>query len=94
MWNGPLGAFETSPFDISTVALARVIASLTHQGKIRSIAGGGDTLAALNHAGLAKSFSYLTTGGGAFLEWLEGKPMPGVAVLTQNTPKKLKGATA
>ena len=86
VWNGPLGAFETSPFDISTVALARVIASLTHKGTIRSIAGGGDTLAALNHAGLAAQFSYLTTGGGAFLEWLEGKPMPGVEILTSAPP--------
>ena len=87
IWNGPMGAFETSPFDVSTVSLARVIASLTRQGKMRSIAGGGDTLAALNHAGLADSFSYLTTGGGAFLEWLEGKPMPGITALMEATAK-------
>jgi phosphoglycerate kinase len=87
IWNGPLGAFETSPFDVSTVNLARTIASLSTQGKMRSIAGGGDTLAALNHAGLASSFSYLTTGGGAFLEWLEGKPMPGITALAQAKAK-------
>ena len=87
IWNGPMGAFETSPFDVSTVGLARVIASLTKQGKLRSIAGGGDTLAALNHAGLASSFSYLTTGGGAFLEWLEGKPMPGIIALIEAAAK-------
>lgn len=90
IWNGPLGAFETSPFDVSTVSLARIVAKLTQQGKVRSIAGGGDTLSALNHSGLASCFSYLTTGGGAFLEWLEGKVLPGVAVLlnAKNSAKK------
>ena len=81
VWNGPLGAFETSPFDASTIMLARTAASLTRNGKLKSIAGGGDTVAALTHAGLAERFSYLSTAGGAFLEWLEGKTLPGVAVL-------------
>ncbi|MDE3060769.1 MAG: phosphoglycerate kinase [Pseudomonadota bacterium] len=84
VWNGPLGAFETSPFDVSTVSLARIIASLTAKKRVRSIAGGGDTVAALNHAGLAARFSYLSTAGGAFLEWLEGKPLPGVAALLES----------
>jgi phosphoglycerate kinase len=82
IWNGPIGAFETSPFDASTVHLARMLAKLTRERKIRSIAGGGDTVAALVHAGLGDSFSYLSTAGGAFLEWLEGKELPGVAALT------------
>lgn len=81
IWNGPLGAFETRPFDVSTMMIAREIAALTRQGKIKSIAGGGDTIAALSAAGLEQSFSYISTGGGAFLEWLEGKTLPGVAVL-------------
>lgn len=81
VWNGPVGAFETSPFDCSTVNLARIVGKLTRQGIIRSIAGGGDTVAALSHAGMSEEFSYLSTAGGAFLEWLEGKTLPGVAVL-------------
>jgi phosphoglycerate kinase len=81
IWNGPLGAFDLSPFDASTVCLARVAASLTASGKLNSIAGGGDTVAALTYAGLATRFSYLSTAGGAFLEWMEGKTLPGVAVL-------------
>jgi phosphoglycerate kinase len=81
VWNGPVGAFETSPFDASNTSLARAIAHLTARKQIRSIAGGGDTVAALSHAGLIKSFSYISTAGGAFLEWLEGKSLPGVAVL-------------
>jgi phosphoglycerate kinase len=81
IWNGPLGAFETSPFDVSTVSLARVAAGLTRAGKLKSIAGGGDTVAALTSCGLAESFSYLSTAGGAFLEWLEGKVLPGVKAL-------------
>lgn len=81
VWNGPLGAFETSPFDVSTVNLARHVAKLTIQGRLRSVAGGGDTVSALSHSGLADSFSYLSTAGGAFLEWLEGKTLPGVAAL-------------
>jgi phosphoglycerate kinase len=81
VWNGPLGAFETAPFDVSTVVLARAAAKQTQQGLLYSVAGGGDTLAALKHAGLSDSFSYLSTAGGAFLEWMEGKELPGVAVL-------------
>ena len=83
VWNGPVGAFEVSPFDASTVNLARIVAKRTGAKQLRSIAGGGDTVAALSHAGLAGSFSYLSTAGGAFLEWLEGKTLPGVAVLLQ-----------
>jgi phosphoglycerate kinase len=82
VWNGPLGAFETEPFDRATVAAARHAAKLTKAGKIVSVAGGGDTVAALNHAGVADDFTYVSTAGGAFLEWLEGKTLPGVAALT------------
>ena len=81
VWNGPLGAFEVPPFDAATVAVARAAAALTRAGSLRSVAGGGDTLAALSHAGVAEDFSYLSTAGGAFLEWLEGKTLPGVAAL-------------
>jgi phosphoglycerate kinase len=90
IWNGPLGAFETSPFDASTVNLARIIAKHTGKKNLRSIAGGGDTVAALTHASLAHSFSYLSTAGGAFLEWLEGKTLPGVAALTNASSHKSK----
>ena len=81
MWNGPLGAFEVSPFDEATNTVAREAAKLTKQGKLLSVAGGGDTVAALAHAGVEQDFSYVSTAGGAFLEWLEGKTLPGVAVL-------------
>lgn len=81
VWNGPLGAFETAPFDAATVALARTAAALTKEGSLVSVAGGGDTVAALNHAGVAGDFSYVSTAGGAFLEWMEGKELPGVAAL-------------
>lgn len=81
LWNGPIGAFETAPFDGGSVQLARIIAGLTHSGNMQSVAGGGDTVAALTHAGLAGAFSYLSTAGGAFLEWMEGKELPGVAAL-------------
>jgi phosphoglycerate kinase len=81
VWNGPLGAFETPPFDTATVALAKVAAALTAEGSLVSVAGGGDTVAALNVAGVADDFSYISTAGGAFLEWMEGKELPGVAVL-------------
>lgn len=81
IWNGPLGAFELTPFDCGTVGVAREVASLTLEGKILSVAGGGDTVAALSHAAVLKSFSYVSTAGGAFLEWLEGKELPGVAAL-------------
>ncbi len=83
VWNGPLGAFETSPFDVGTTSIARMVAGLTTAKKIKSVAGGGDTVAALSHAGLADAFSYLSTAGGAFLEWMEGKPLPGVVALQQ-----------
>lgn len=81
VWNGPLGAFETEPFDAGTNTLARAAADLTDRGQILSVAGGGDTVAALAHAGVIDRFSYVSTAGGAFLEWLEGKDLPGVAVL-------------
>jgi len=81
VWNGPLGAFEISPFDRGTVALAQVAAELTDSGSLASIAGGGDTVAALHQAGVAERFSYVSGAGGAFLEWLEGKTLPGVAAL-------------
>ena len=81
VWNGPLGAFETDPFDAGTNALARAVADLTDRGALLSVAGGGDTVAALAHAGVLERFSYVSTAGGAFLEWMEGKDLPGVAVL-------------
>ncbi|MBU1756851.1 MAG: phosphoglycerate kinase, partial [Alphaproteobacteria bacterium] len=81
VWNGPLGAFETQPFDEATVALARTAAALTQDGSLVSVAGGGDTVAALNQAGVAGDFSYVSTAGGAFLEWMEGRDLPGVAAL-------------
>ena len=81
VWNGPFGAFELPPFDTATVAVAKAAASLTDEGKLLSVAGGGDTVAALNHAGVAEHFTYVSTAGGAFLEWLEGKPLPGVEAL-------------
>jgi phosphoglycerate kinase len=81
VWNGPLGAFEHAPFDQGTVAAARHTAERTREGKLVSIAGGGDTVAALNHAGVADQFTYVSTAGGAFLEWLEGKALPGVEAL-------------
>jgi phosphoglycerate kinase len=83
VWNGPLGAFEIPPFDSATVALARSAAALTKEGALISVAGGGDTVAALNHAGVAGDFSYVSTAGGAFLEWMEGKELPGVAALSR-----------
>ncbi|MBX3597917.1 MAG: phosphoglycerate kinase [Rhizobiaceae bacterium] len=81
VWNGPLGAFEIDPFDKATVAAAKHAASRTKAGKLVSVAGGGDTVAALNHAGVADDFTYVSTAGGAFLEWMEGKELPGVEVL-------------
>ena len=81
VWNGPLGAFETVPFDKATVALAKTAAALTKEGSLISVAGGGDTVAALNHAGVAGDFTFVSTAGGAFLEWMEGKPLPGVEAL-------------
>jgi phosphoglycerate kinase len=81
VWNGPLGAFETPPFDRATTALARAVADLTEAGSLRSVAGGGDTVSALRHAGVIDRFSYVSAAGGAFLEWMEGKTLPGVAAL-------------
>ena len=83
VWNGPLGAFETPPFDTATVALAKSAAALTSEGALVSVAGGGDTVAALNQAGVTAQFSYVSTAGGAFLEWMEGKELPGVKALSQ-----------
>jgi phosphoglycerate kinase len=81
VWNGPLGAFETPPFDRGTAAIARKVADLTREGLLLSVAGGGDTVAALAAAGLGDALSYVSTAGGAFLEWLEGRELPGVAAL-------------
>jgi phosphoglycerate kinase len=81
IWNGPLGAFEIAPFDAGTVAAAQAVAALTAAGRLVSVAGGGDTVAALRKAGVADRFSYVSTAGGAFLEWMEGRTLPGVAVL-------------
>jgi len=87
VWNGPMGAFEISPFDAGSVMLARVVAKLTRAGEIRSIGGGGDTVSALTHSALS-DFSYISTAGGAFLEWLEGKELPGVAALMKQAKIK------
>jgi phosphoglycerate kinase len=84
LWNGPLGAFEFPPFDKSTVTVARAAAAQVEAGKLVSVAGGGDTVSALRHAGVVDDFTYVSTAGGAFLEWLEGKELPGVAALQQD----------
>jgi phosphoglycerate kinase len=81
VWNGPLGAFETPPFDVATMALAKAVAAATASGALRSVAGGGDTVSALKQAGVLDTLSYVSSAGGAFLEWLEGKTLPGVAAL-------------
>lgn len=81
VWNGPMGAFEIPPFDAATVALARTAAALTQSGSLLTVAGGGDTVAALVHAGVTADFSFISTAGGAFLEWMEGKALPGVVAL-------------
>ncbi|MDO6967083.1 phosphoglycerate kinase [Rhizobium alvei] len=83
VWNGPLGAFEIEPFDKATVSAAQFAATETDAGKLVSVAGGGDTVSALNHAGVGERFTYVSTAGGAFLEWMEGKPLPGVDVLSK-----------
>lgn len=83
VWNGPVGAFEVPPFDAGTSELARAVADASQRGGLLSVAGGGDTVAALNHAGVLDRFSYVSTAGGAFLEWLEGKELPGVAALSR-----------
>jgi len=84
VWNGPFGAFETAPFDKGTVAAAQIVAAATRAGSLLSVAGGGDTVAALAHAGVETDFTYVSTAGGAFLEWLEGKSLPGVEALNSN----------
>ena len=88
VWNGPFGAFETRPFDAGTVAAAKAVAAATKAGHLLSVAGGGDTVAALAHAGVENDFSYVSTAGGAFLEWLEGKEMPGVEALKAAKAKR------
>jgi phosphoglycerate kinase len=87
VWNGPLGAFEIVPFDKATVALAKTAAALTKEGSLVSVAGGGDTVAALNHAGVAQDFTFVSTAGGAFLEWMEGRTLPGVVALEQSAER-------
>jgi phosphoglycerate kinase len=87
VWNGPFGAFETPPFDRGTNAAAKAVADRTAAGALLSVAGGGDTVAALAHAGVTEDFSYVSTAGGAFLEWLEGRTLPGVAALMRDAPK-------
>jgi phosphoglycerate kinase len=84
LWNGPLGAFEVAPFGEGTFALARAAAQLTKAGTLTSVAGGGDTVAALNAAGATADFTYVSTAGGAFLEWLEGRELPGIVALTRS----------
>ena len=84
IWNGPMGAFEISPFDRATVEAAKAAAQQTRDGALISVAGGGDTVAALNQAGVAQDFTYISTAGGAFLEWMEGKTLPGVAALSRS----------
>ena len=84
LWNGPLGAFETHPFHHGTQALARIVATRVQSGKLRCIAGGGDTVAALRQAGVLSELSYVSTAGGAFLEWLEGHDLPGISALSNH----------
>lgn len=93
VWNGPLGAFEMAPFDTGTVEAARFAAEQVRKGGLVAVAGGGDTVAALNHAGVAGDFTFVSTAGGAFLEWLEGKPLPGIEVLRQKADEQT-GITA
>jgi phosphoglycerate kinase len=81
IWNGPLGVFEIPPFDEATVQAAEFAARHAREGRLIAVAGGGDTVAALNHAGVAGDFTFVSTAGGAFLEWMEGKTLPGVAAL-------------
>ena len=87
VWNGPPGAFETPPFDEATMAIAKTAAHLTREGKLKSVAGGGDTVAALNEAKVADDFTYVSAAGGAFLEWMEGKALPGVEALQDEVVK-------
>src|ERR1700747_2195329 len=83
VWNGPVGAFETPPFDRATIAIARKVAELTKAGRLMSVAGGGDTVAALAAAGVTDDLTYVSTAGGAFLEWLEDRELPGVKALAR-----------
>lgn len=92
VWNGPVGAFETAPFDATTVQIARMVAAASRAGTLHSVAGGGDTVAALAHAGVGQELSYLSTAGGAFLEWLEGKQLPGIAALMESAHAHRKRA--
>lgn len=92
VWNGPVGAFEVAPFDTGTISIARVAAQLTKVGALETIAGGGDTIAALNQAGVTQDFTYVSTAGGAFLEWLEGKQLPGVEALRWSGDKATPAA--
>jgi phosphoglycerate kinase len=85
IWNGPVGAFETPPFDRGTMAIARAVGNLTLLGTLTSVAGGGDTLAALVKAGVERDLTYVSAAGGAFLEWLEGRTLPGIEVLYSDT---------
>jgi phosphoglycerate kinase len=94
IWNGPLGVFEVPPFDAGTTAAARHAGALAKAGRLIAVAGGGDTVAALHHAGVTDEFTFVSTAGGAFLEWMEGKPLPGVAALQNcntgvNTARKI-----
>lgn len=88
VWNGPLGVFELKPFDNATNKVAQHAATLTQEGRLMTVAGGGDTVSALDNAGVADKFSYISTAGGAFLEWMEGKELPGVVVLKNNQTVK------
>ena len=85
LWNGPMGAFEVPPFDAGTTALVQHVAKCTESGALVSVAGGGDTVAALNHAGCGDAFSYVSLAGGALLEWIEGRELPGIAILDSQT---------
>ena len=88
VWNGPMGAFEITPFDVATVTLAQYVAQTTQNGDLISVAGGGDTVSALVHAGVKTDLTYLSSAGGAFLEWLEGKTLPGIKALSENSYDK------
>ncbi len=94
VWNGPFGAFELAPFDTATVAVARAAAALTLSGQLVSVAGGGDTVSAMNHAGVGDELTYISTAGGAFLEWMEGKPLPGVEALSASSTSKGSAASS
>ena len=86
IWNGPLGAFETPPFNFATEKIAKIVAKMTKTGRLISIAGGGDTVAALNNSKITKELSYVSNAGGAFLEWMEGKDLPGLLALHRANP--------